>query len=144
VQVEDDVEPLGLAPADHIVEPAESLLQPDLRVIFDQEKFEIERNAQVIEAEAFEIMDVLAGDIVVAETLPESVDLVRPGQLLQRLVDEPERVDPLELKHIALGIEPVAEVGAAEQNLLSVAAADDRAIHPGKVGGLGKEGGNGQ
>ena len=89
-------------------------------VVFVGEELVVERQADCVGACRGNELDVFARDIVVFELLPEFGGIFFAGKLAKHLVNETRRVGSLETEHIALGVEPVAEVRTADVELRSV------------------------
>ena len=65
-------------------------------------------------------VDISTGDIVIFELLPELCGEIRAYSLFEEQVNHPGRVGASETEHVAFRIQPVTEVRALYQQLLSI------------------------
>jgi hypothetical protein len=74
----------------------------------------VHRHAHDIEAHLLDEAHVVARDVGVAEALPEGGRTLAAEQAFEGAVDLARRRGALELEHVALGHQPVAEVDALD------------------------------
>ena len=118
VQVDDGEKP-GLAhPAQHAVEQ-EPALARDLAVGVHEQPV-VQRDTNGVEADRLDEDDVVLSDVGVAELPPEGLRALGPQQAVEGAVDLARRLRHLELEHVALGHQPVAEADALDQQRAAV------------------------
>ena len=121
MHIENKVKVVGLAPAHHGVDALIAVFGACLpHIVFVGEELVVERQADGVGSLPGDEVDVLTSHIVVLELLPELSREVGTYSLLEEQVDHPSRIGAPEAKHIAFGIEPVAEVRALYQQFLAV------------------------
>ena len=121
VHVENQVEARGPAPIHHRVDAGKSVLLPGApHVILIGEESVVEGQTDGVGTLTRDETDVGAGDVVVLELAPEVGGKVRTHGLLDHQVNHPRRVGLAQAEHIALGVEPVAQVGALDIQFLAV------------------------
>ena len=112
MQVEDGQKTRLAHPTQHAVEqrPAFTL---DRAVIVHEQAI-VQRDAHGVEAGRLDEPDVGLGDVAVAELLPEGLGALGPQQAVESGKNLARRLGDLELEHVALGRQPVAEVDALD------------------------------
>ena len=121
MHVEDDLEPVGAAPADGGVQAAEALRGVvGAEVVLGGEELVVEGEADGVRAGRGDEGDVGLGDVVVLEGRPEVRRLLGADELAEHLVDEVRGVALAEAEHVAFGVEPVAEVRPPDEELPAV------------------------
>ena len=121
VHVENEVETCLPTPVNNLVDALEAvLLVGEAHVVLMGEELVVERQADGVGARALDVANVGLGDVVVLELPPEAGCLVGSHGLLQQQVDHPGGVGLREAEHVALGVEPVAQVGALDVEAFAV------------------------
>ena len=121
VHIENQVEPVGLAPAHHRVDACIAVLLARLsHIVFVCEEFIVERQTDGVGTLRGDEVDIGLRYVVVLELLPEFSRDVWSYSLLEQQVDHPGGVRTAEAEHITLRIEPVAEVRALNKQFLTV------------------------
>ena len=121
VHVEYEEEFRLAAPLHQAVHACKAVLPAgDAHVVFVGKELVVEGKADGVGAGALDEADVLARHVVVLELLPELGGEVGSHQLAEHLVDEVPGVGLAEAEHVSLGVEPVAQVGAHDEKLLTV------------------------
>lgn len=72
-----------------------------------------------IEPNLPDVLEVVICNIATLEAIPEILGTVVVEQLTESLVHGSVLVDFVELKHIALGVEPVADTDSLQEKLLA-------------------------
>lgn len=121
VHVQNQMQAVFAAPFYGLVHHAESLSFIVLaHIIFACEEFVVERQADGVGTCACDVGDIILGDIMVLESLPERSGEIRTSQLADHSVDHPLAVGFLEVEHIAFRIEPVAQVGTYDVEFAAI------------------------
>ena len=138
MHVEDEVEPLGAAPLHQLVNDAEPFvcIVSQTHVILVGEEPVVEWQAHSIGSPLANEVQVITGDVVLFELLPEAGGLVGAHQLAQHEIDHPRGVGAAETEHIAFGIEPVAQIGTLDEEPGAIGQQEILAAHGDELGGL--------
>ena len=121
MHVKDKVEVVGFAPAHHAVDAGEAvLIGGEAHVVFISEELIMEGETDCIGTCGRDIVDVGLGDIVIFELCPEFCRLVGTHEMTHDIIDLSGSIHASEAKHIAFGIEPVAEIRAYDEELGAV------------------------
>ncbi len=121
VHVEDEIQVRLTTPVYKAVYAGKAVLgggQP--HIVLVRKQFVMERQTDGVGTPALDEADVFARYVVVLECLPEVGGKVRSHQLAEHLVDETARVGLAEPEHVAFRIQPIAEVGAHDEEFGSV------------------------
>ena len=109
----DDGEKAGLAyPSQHAIEQRPALAR-DLALV-GHEQVVVQRDAHGIEADRLDEADVVARDVGVADTASRTPPPFGTQQAIEGAEDLARRLGDLELEHVALGHQPVAEADALD------------------------------
>ena len=121
MHVENEVKTRGTAPVHHRIDAGKAvLILGTAHVVLVGEKPVVERQADGVGSLACDESDVGTGDVVVLELLPEVGSKIRTHSLLDHQIDHPRRIGLAQAEHVTLGVEPVAQVGALDIELLAV------------------------
>jgi len=112
VQIGDDIEPCRRGPADDAVEQGPALAR-DLAVGRHEQTI-VQRHPHHVEADGLDELDIVLGDVGVAVLPPECGRALRSQKAVEGAKDLARCLGDLELEHIALGHQPVAEADALE------------------------------
>jgi VWFA-related protein len=114
MQVENDVDAVFARPLQETVEETKAL------GIVGVEELKVNRDTDRVEAVGFEPVDVGLGNVGFAPLMPEVRGLVGADQFSGQIFNFARRLRAaIEVKHIALGLEPVAEIDAAQQERMA-------------------------
>ncbi len=121
VHVENQIEASGTAPVHHRVDAGKAVLfLGATHVVLVGEKPVVEGQADGVGSLAGDEVDVGTSDVIVLELSPKISGKVRTHGLLDHQVDHPGRIGLAEAEHVALGIEPVAQICTLDIKFLSV------------------------
>ncbi len=109
-------------------------------MVLRREEVVVERHADGIEARGADGLDVVSGDERVVPAAPEAACLRRPHELLHELANLPMGRGVLELPHVPLGKQPVAEADAPQGQRRSIRGDQSTSLDPGKGVGSGCRG----
>ncbi len=90
------------------------------RLIFGNEQSIVERNANGVEPGLLYEPDIFCADVIFAISPPERSRLIFTNQLIDEFINQSWRVGSLELEHVTLGHQPVAEVDTFEKKRFSI------------------------
>ncbi len=116
MQVDDDVDAVFARPLNETVEEAKAL------GVVGVEELVVDGDADRVEAHLLEAVHVSFRDVGFAPLAPEGFGLLGADQLIDEILNLMRRLRAIfEVEHVAFGLEPVAEVGAAQHQWLVVA-----------------------
>ena len=118
VHIENDIETVLATPADGIVKPLEAVLGgSQSHIVLVCEELVVERDTDGVSPCRSYELNVLFCHIVVLEHLPELCSKVRTDHFTEHLVNKSCGIGLLKAEHIALRIQPVAEIGSLDEEL---------------------------
>ena len=121
VHVQNQIQTIGLTPRDHRVDTLIAILLARLsHVVLIGEQLVVEWQSDGVCPLMGNEVDILACHVVILELLPELGCSIRPHGLFHHEVDHPRRVGTSETEHIPLRVQPVAQIGALNQEFLTV------------------------
>jgi hypothetical protein len=115
MHIKDHPEPGFFAPFHNPVKHFKSRSGPHAGGFFRREQLVIERDTHGVQAEVFDVPDIISGYVLVAEFTPESLSLRGAYQLGDHFMDLPGRGSMLELEHIPFRDKPVAQIHTAQE-----------------------------
>ncbi|MCG3120592.1 MAG: hypothetical protein ALAOOOJD_03354 [bacterium] len=98
-------------------------------MIFRRQQFVIERHANRVKADVFEIANVVPGDVVFIILFPERRGFRRADQFFNDLLNLPMGGRDFKFKHVAFRQQPIAEIDPAQQNWPAVGGKNLLAVH---------------
>ena len=135
MHVENQVETLGTTPFHHRIDTGKAVLPfGEAHIVLVGEEPVVERQANGVGTLPCDETDVVTGDVVVLELTPEIGGEVRSNGLLDHQVNHPRRIGLAESEHIALGVEPVAQIGTLDIELLTVRLHQIGSFHANELG----------
>ena len=121
VHIEDQIEPISLAPTDHAIDTLIAVFRTCLtHIILVSEEFVVEGQTDGVGTLLGDEIDIGTSDVVVLELLPELGREVWSHSLLEQQIDHPGRVGTTEAEHITLGVKPVAKVRALDEEFFAI------------------------
>ena len=121
VHIQNQIQVVGLAPGDDRVDACVAILLACLsHVILVAEQLVVERQTNGVGTLIGNEVDILTCHVVILELLPELGSGVGTHGLFHHQVDHPRRVGTSETEHVTLGVQPVAQVCALNQEFLTV------------------------
>ena len=121
VHVEDQIQIVGLAPADHRINALITILLTRLsHIVLVGEELIVERQPNGICALTGDEIDISTGHVVILESLPERCREVWSHSLLEHQVYHPGRIGATKPEHIAFRIEPVTQVCTLNKELFAI------------------------
>ena len=121
MHIKNKIQFVGLTPIDDTVNACIAVLRTGLpHIVFIGEEFVVEGKTDGIGTLLSNKVNIFARDIVILKLLPKEGCLVRADSLFEEQVDHPGRVRTAEAEHIALRIQPVAQIRTLDIKFLSI------------------------